>query len=295
MGVEITHPDRPLWPDGGDGAPVTKLELARYFEAVAGWMLPHVRGRPCSLVRLPEGLAGPHVFQRHPTPGLSDLVRRVAIDAGKPAYLQIDQAQALAALAQMAAVELHPWNGRPGAPDIPGRLVFDLDPAADLAFDAVVAAALEVRERLEAEGLAAFCRTTGGKGLHVVAPLAPAPGLDWRAAKAFAKSLCARMAADSPDRYLIGLAKRERGGRIFLDYLRNDRTATAVAPLSPRARPGAPVAMPLTWRQVAAGLEPMAFTLRTAPALLAHSDAWAGYDQAERPLPGPGSRPRSDI
>jgi bifunctional non-homologous end joining protein LigD len=290
MGVAISQPDKPLWPDGGDGASATKLDLARYFETVAGWMLPHVAGRPCSLVRVPDGIEGPRFFQRHATPGLSPLVGRVEVDAGRAAYLQIDQAPALAALAQMAVVELHPWNGRPGAPDRPGRLVFDLDPAPDLGFDAVVAAALEVRGRLEALGLTAFCKTTGGKGLHVVAPLTPDGAPDWPAAKGFAKALCARMAADSPRLYLTRSAKAERSGRIFLDYLRNDRTSTAVAPLSPRARPGAPVSMPLTWAEVRPGLEPTRFNLRTAWARLEDSRAWAGYDEAERPLADAAAR-----
>jgi len=291
MGVAISHPDKPLWPDGGDGAPVTKLDLARYFEAAGGWMLPHLIGRPCSLVRVPEGIGGPRFFQRHAMPGLSDRVSRVRVDEAKPAYLQIDRPEALAELAQMAVVELHPWNGRPGAVETPGRLVFDLDPGDGLAFDAVVQAALEVRARLEALGLAAFCKTTGGKGLHVVAPLAPVEGLDWSAAKAFAKALCAAMAADSPGRYLTRPARAERSGRIFLDYLRNDRTASAIAPLSPRARPGAPVAMPVTWSQVAPGLDPTRFTLRTAPKMLAKTGAWAGYAEAERPLPAAGTGP----
>jgi bifunctional non-homologous end joining protein LigD len=280
MGVAISHPDRPLWPEDGAGPPITKLDLARYFEAVGGWMLPHLAGRPCSLVRAPGGIQGSRFFQRHAGRGLSPLLTQVATDRGMRPYIQVDRIEALAALAQIGALEIHPWNGAPGRPDTPGRLVFDLDPDETLPFDRVVQAALAVRERVEALGLTAFCKTTGGKGLHVVTPLA-APkrgGPDWPAAKAFAKAVCAAVAADAPDRFTIKMAKAKRQGRIFLDYLRNDRTATAVAPLSPRARPGAPVSFPIGWSDVRPGLDPMRWTLRSAPDRL--KDAWTGYDEA---------------
>jgi bifunctional non-homologous end joining protein LigD len=281
--LTISHPDKVLWPATNDTRAVTKGDLAAYYESYADRLLAQIGGRPLSMLRAPDGIGGQLFFQRHAMRGQSPLIGSVAIEGQPKPYLRVDDAAGLAALAQIAVVELHPWGSRAEHPDIPDRLVFDFDPAEGLNFDAVIEAALEMRQRLKKLGLDCFSRVTGGKGLHVVVPLsAPkrsAP-LGWPEAKQFARLVCVMMERDAPRRYTTTMAKTARGGKIFLDYLRNDRTSTAIAGWSPRGRAGAPVAMPVAWSAVKPGLDPAGWRL---PALLEAKparDPWADFDAA---------------
>ena len=214
LGVTISKPEKVLWP-AGDNKAVTKRQLAEYLATVGPWMIEHVRGRLCSLLRAPDGIQGQIFFQRHAMSGTSDLVDTVKVIGDHEPYLQIDNVDGLVAMGQLAALEFHPWNCAPFAPTVPGRLIFDLDPAPDVPFIAVVDAAKELRERLEDIGLFAFCKTTGGKGLHVVTPLKTTPNdkLGWDEAKMFAQAVSAQMAQDSPSKYLTKMTKKLRTGR----------------------------------------------------------------------------------
>jgi bifunctional non-homologous end joining protein LigD len=270
LGVRLSSPDKVLWEEQG----VTKSELADYYLAVADRILPHIARRPVTLVRCPTGADKKCFYQRHAGSGVLPQLKEVTIPGFDEPYLYIEDEAGLVAVVQMGTLELHPWGVTVERPDRPDRIIFDLDPAEGLGFDSVVAAALDVRDRLEGMGLRSFAKTTGGKGLHVVVPILP--DSEWRDAKAFAKGLAERMSEERPDLYLARISKAEREGRIFIDYLRNDPTSTAVGPYSTRSRPGAPVSLPIEWNQVTPGLDPKAFNLRTVPDIMAKTpDPWA--------------------
>ncbi|MFZ4165234.1 DNA ligase D [Brevundimonas sp. NPDC058933] len=277
-GVAISNPDKVLWPAHDGAPPITKGELVRYYELAAERILPHVADRPVSIIRAPEGIEGERFFQRHAMPGHNPRLKLIDVKERKP-YVGVVDVGGLVAIGQSGGLELHPWGCKPGDPETPDQITFDLDPDEGLDFDDVIAAAKLLKPRLEALGLTPFVKTTGGKGLHVVVPIkADARSrIDWDAAKAFAKGVSEAMKTDHPDRFTTALAKKARGGKIFLDYLRNGRMATAVAPWSPRARPGAGIAFPLAWDQVKPRLDPRAFNLRTAADLLQTPDPWAGF------------------
>jgi bifunctional non-homologous end joining protein LigD len=280
-GVRLSSPDKVLWPEQG----ITKSELADYYRKIADVMLPHVANRPVTMVRCPTGSEKKCFYQRHAASGVLPELKEVTVPGFDEPYLYIEDAAGLVAMVQMGTLEIHPWGVRIAAPDKPDRIIFDLDPDEGLGFSDVIRAALEIRERLTVLGLTSFVKTTGGKGLHVILPIEPVT--DWREAKAFAKDFSELMAADAPDRYLTKISKAEREGRIFIDYLRNDPTSTAVGPYSTRSRPGAPVATPLEWEEVKDGLDPKAFTVETVPArvrALRH-DPWSEMEQTGQRLP----------
>jgi bifunctional non-homologous end joining protein LigD len=280
-GVRLSSPDKVLYPEQD----ITKGELADYYVAIADRILPHLAFRPVTMVRCPTGEGTKCFYQRHAGSGVPEQLHEVTIPGFDEPYLYISDVAGLVAMVQMGVLEMHPWGVKVEAPDRADRIVFDLDPAEGLDFEAVIEAAREVRDRLKALGLTSFVKTTGGKGLHVVVPVeATAP---WKDVKSFAKGVSAQMAADSPDKYLTTAGKADRIGRIFIDYLRNDPTSTAVAPYSTRSRKGAPVAMPLTWEQLKTGLDPCDYTVETVPALIARqcADPWAEMLEVRQVLP----------
>jgi bifunctional non-homologous end joining protein LigD len=286
-GVRISHPDRVLLT--GDG--VTKLALARYYEAIAPRLLPELVDRPLSLLRCPGDGEQGCFFQKHIKDGMSKALRQIPVKEkdGTALYVGIDDVEGLIGLVQFGVIEFHPWGSRAGDLERPDRLIFDLDPDPALPFKAVAAAARELRERLATLELRSFLKTTGGKGLHVVVPLTPAA--DWDAAKAFARGVAEAMVADAPDAYVATMAKAKRTGKIFIDFFRNDRGATAVAAYSVRARPGAPVATPLAWDELTARMRGDRFTVMNLARRIAaqHADPWADIFKVKQKLPTSGA------
>ena len=282
-GVRVTHPDKVLFDTQG----LTKADLVSYYEAVEDRMMPHLAHRPVSLVRCPDGRGGECFFQRHASKGFPQEFGSVAVkeSSGETEdYLTIDDFSGVVAAVQMGTLELHIWGCRKDNMDKPDRLVFDLDPDEGLAFADVKQAAEDVRGLLDALGLASFPMLTGGKGVHVVAPLERRQS--WDDLKGFARGLAVRMAAEAPQRYVATMSKAKRKGRIFLDYLRNEKSGTAVAPYSTRSKEGAPVAAPVTWEELARTKAANAFTVKTMPKRLKslNRDPWAGYGDVRQSI-----------
>jgi bifunctional non-homologous end joining protein LigD len=274
-GVRITHPERVMYPEPG----LTKIDLARYYERIAEWIVPHVRGRPLTLVRCPTGVAAGCFFMKHSQVWAPPALERVDIEEKTKIgeYLVANSAAALVSLVQMNVLEVHTWNSCVSAIEQPDRLVLDIDPGPEITWPDVIAAARLVRRVLEGLGLASFVKTTGGRGLHVVVPLLPSA--DWSECLAVARGIADTIVSHDPARYTTRFAKAGRERKILIDYLRNNRTNTSVAAYSMRAKPNAPVSMPLTWAALNARVTPDAFTVETVPARLQRQrrDAWADY------------------
>jgi bifunctional non-homologous end joining protein LigD len=281
-GVAISHPDRVLYPEMG----LTKQDLAEYYESIADWILPHVVDRPLTLVRCPGGRAGQCFYQKHLADEPPEHFRGVSIKekSGTDEYVVIDDLAGLVSLVQMGVLEIHPWPARADKVEAPDRLIFDLDPGEGVPWKDVVVAAREVRDCLGELGLESFLRTSGGKGLHVVAPLARRNS--WDELKAFAKAVAELLVREAPDRYIATMSKAKRRGKVFVDYLRNQRGATAIACYSTRAREGAPVAAPLAWDELTARLKPNGFTVKNMPQRLGklQADPWAGFFDARQSI-----------
>ena len=279
-GVKISHPERDVYPDAG----VTKLMVAEYYERVAPRLLPYVAGRPLSIVRCPDGANAACFFQKHvgdyAIPGVE--VAMIEDSTGRNPYIVANTAKALVGLAQMNALELHVWGAKVAAIERPDSIVFDLDPDPGLPWASVVAAAKLTRTLLDELGLDCLVKTTGGKGLHVVVPLRRH---GWDEVKDFAQAVAEHLAKTLPEQFTATMSKARRRGKIFVDYLRNTRGATAVAPYSLRARAGATVATPLSWDELSAKIAPGAFTIATVPQRIAkRKDPWADYERRRQRL-----------
>ena len=277
-GVHLTHPDRVYWDDAG----VTKRDLAEYYVRVWKWMRPHVAGRPISLLRCPEGASGQCFFQKHARAGIPVEHLHLVPEKGDE-IISVDDLSGIVALVQGGVLEIHTRGTTIDDRERADRLVFDLDPGPGTSWDDVVEAARDVRARLSKLKLKSFLKTSGGKGLHVILPIKPTP---WNEAKAFAQKIAASMAADMPERYIATATKSGRSKRIFIDYLRNSREATAVAPYSTRARPGAPVSVPIEWSELGSLKSANQYTVLNLMQRLSRQrkDPWTGIGRVRQSL-----------
>lgn len=279
-GVRVTHPDKVLFADQN----ITKRALIEHYIKVADRMLPHIANRPISLVRCPDGEGGECFFQKHASKGFPQEFRAVPIreSAGKRDYLYIEDLQGLIAAVQMGALELHLWGTHVDDVEHPDRMVFDFDPDEAVDFAMVKKAAIDMRKRLKSLKLESFPMVTGGKGIHVVVPLSP--GHTWDEHRDFAEAIARLMAEEEPDRFIANMSKAKRKGKIFVDYLRNTRGATAIAPYSSRSRKGAPFAVPVSWQALAKLRNAHPYSVGDAQ----RGDPWKGYFKLRQKLPKPG-------
>lgn len=285
--AKLTHPDKVLYASEG----ITKQHLADYLQAAAPFMLPFLEDHPLSLVRCPDGCGEECFFQKHPVQGFPDAFKIIQIREQQGElndYMYIHDETGLFAAAQMSVIELHVWGATINDIEKPDRLVFDLDPDASIDFGDVKGAAIEIKEKLKAAGLISFPLLTGGKGIHIIAPLARRQ--TWDVVKAFAENLARTVAAASPSRYVAKAAKAARKGKIFIDWLRNERGATAIAPYSPRARAGAPVAMPVSWEELEDVHTAAAFSIKSAPKKFAGQPPWPDYFEIKQEVPKTAGR-----
>ena len=286
--VRLTSPSKVLYPEQG----LTKQDLAEYYQTVAEWILPHIGGRPLTLVRCPSGRDGWCFFQKHMDDSAPEAIRRVEVEErdGPEMYGVVDSVDGLVSLAQIGALELHTFNVREDRLERPDRFLIDLDPDEGIEWDIIVEAATHVRQVLEEIGLVSFLKTTGGKGLHVVVPLVRRA--EWEEVRMFSKAVASLLAKAAPDRYTLDVSKKKRKGRVLLDYLRNARGATAIEAYSTRARPGAPVATPIRWEELHEGVRPDTFNVRNLPERLRtlREDPWKEMGAVKQSLTAPMKR-----
>jgi bifunctional non-homologous end joining protein LigD len=285
LGVRLTHPDRVYYPDLG----FTKLDLALYYVTIADHVLPLIEGRPLTLVRCPDGVGGEAFYQKKSGSWTPPQIRRFAVPERGDEHLFVDSVPGLVALAQAGILEVHPWNSRVSSIEQPDQVIFDLDPDEALPFSRVAAAARRVRALLLDLGLESFVKTTGGKGLHVCVPLLPERG--WEELEELTRAAALRLARDEPSVFTANMAKAQRKGRIYVDYLRNVRGANAVGAFSTRARPGAPVSVPVDWDELDRLSGPTDFSVAEVPLRLLRfgsdgaKDPWARYRELKQRVP----------
>ncbi|WP_370642351.1 DNA ligase D [Afifella sp. H1R] len=282
-GVRLTSPDRVVFPSQG----LSKRDLAEYYAAIGEWMLPYLAERPLSLVRCPQGRAKKCFFQKHDSGGFPDEMKRVEITEGsgdKEQYFYVDDLAGIVAGVQMGVMEFHIWGSRIDQIEKPERIVFDLDPDEGLDFGDVKSASFDLRDRLADLGLQSFPMLSGGKGVHVIVPLTRRA--EWPEVKAFARGFAMRLAEEAPEKYVATMSKAKRKGRIFLDYLRNERGSTAIAPFSTRSRDGAPVATPVSWDELSSVKAANAYTVENLPKRLKalRGDPWDEYQSVRQSI-----------